>query len=349
MLLKFNLSILRQIVVCCEIAFLMLNGAWGQSSQQSQDERTKEMQQMWQKRRAQAQIKITQPVTPKRKPGTMTQDEQAKKQNNEPPQSNEVSQPKYQIASSMLPAQGQDIGITVWRLKPSQTTDAKEVKQKINPKRLRHPPANTRNDTIFLTAERVDVNTQLRKGDLIQISVEALQDGFLYVINREQYAADNQLTYGEPYLIFPTARTNKGFHHISPGVVINFPAMTDDPFYFEIDRNGDQHIAEELTFLISPTPILWQGEEEADTKQIKLDEKQFELLEKQIRAQTGRIELINGVGKTQTPEEAEAAKASASDGTKRLKHNSPMPQTIFRVARKPDEAFFVKILLKIGE
>jgi hypothetical protein len=348
---KLNSPILRRIATLCSIALLTISGASGQSSKEKEESRTKEMRQMWQNlvnRRPRTQVKISQPATPNEKPGTTAQRKPAKPQATEPQPGNDAPQPVYRIASSTIPAQGQELGITIWRLKPSQTADAKEVRQEVNLKRLEHKPNLQQGGTILLTAVRVDSDSQLREGDLIQISVEAPQDGFLYVIDREQYADENQVTYGAHYLIFPTARTNKGFNHVGPGVLINFPAMTDDPSYFELVRSRDQHVAEELTFVISPTPIKWRGEEEEDSKQIKLDEKQYQDFAKQMRAQTGRIEFTGGIGKAQTPAEAEAAKSSTSDGTKRLKHNSPPPQSIYRVAREPKESFFVIVLLRIG-
>jgi len=331
--LKLNRRELRQTVFVGVIALLTFSSAFGQSAQESEDARAKDMRQMWKnvvKRRPQRPVKIARVTTTAK---------------NHRPQ---TPQPEYKITSSTIPAQGQDLGITVWRLRPSRTADAKEIRQEIPTKRLRHKPNNMAEGTIFLTAERVEAGTQLHEGDLIQLSVESPQKGFLYVIDRERYADANRVTYGAPYLIFPTTRTNKGFNGVRPGILINIPAMTDDPFYFELNRSNDHHVAEELTFVVSPTPITWQGEQEKDTKQIKLDERQFEDLAKQMMAETGRIELAGGAGKAQTAEEAEAAKASSSDGAKRLKHKDPLPQTIYRVARKPREPFIITILLRIA-
>jgi hypothetical protein len=349
--LALNPLILRRLATFCAVALLTLGSTAGQSSYEGKESRAKEMRQMWQnvaRRRPRRPAKLALPATSSQKPGVAARDRKPDARKSEPPSSNAAPQPQYHMASPTIPAQGQDLGITVWRLRPSQAADAEEVKQQVQAKRLRHKSNHTPDHTIFLTAERVSAAAPLREGDLIQLSVESPQEGFLYVIDRERFADRTHVTYGAPYLIFPTARTNKGDNRLGPGILINIPAMTDEPFYFELNRNSDQHTGEELTFIISPAPITWRGDEEKDTKQIKLDEKQFEELAKQMKAETGRINLAGGVGQAQTPEEAEAAKASANDGTKRLKHDSPLPQTIFRVARKPGEPFVITLLLRIA-
>ena len=51
--------------------------------------------------------------------------------------------------------------------------------------------------------QRIDPdNTPLRDGDRMRLSIEAPWDGYLYVLNREQYADGST---SDPYLIFPAA------------------------------------------------------------------------------------------------------------------------------------------------
>lgn len=325
---KLSLQCLRLIATVFAIALFMVNDASGQSAQQSEDSRAKEMRQMWQNvvnRRSRRQVKVARPATP----GSMT------RANDHGPK------PDYRIVSPTIPTQGLDIGITVWRLRPSQQTDAFAAKQGIKIKRLKHNPGST---IVYLTAERVGADTPLREGEMVQLSVEVPQDGFLYVIGREQYADGKKVTYGAPYLIFPTLRTNEGFNRVGPGILSNIPAVTDDPPFFNVERSSQNHVGEEITFIVSPRPLM---ELSGKADQTELAEEQLRNLQG-FATQTGRIELVDGAGKAQTSEEAEAARSSTSDGTKRLKHDSPLPQTIFRVARKLGKPFVLTILLKIA-
>src|SRR6185503_19016343 len=134
---KLKVRFLRRIVTVYAIALLTISGASGQSSNENEDSRTKEMRQMWQNivnRRPRRKVTTSQPATPSQKPGTTAQSKLSKAQATEPQPGNDAPQLVYRIASSTIPPQGQDIGITIWRLKPSQAADAKEIKQEVNPK-----------------------------------------------------------------------------------------------------------------------------------------------------------------------------------------------------------------------
>jgi len=128
---------------------------------------------------------------------------------------------------------------------------------------------------------------------------------------------------------------------MEPGILINIPSMSDKPPFFELERSSEQHKGEELTFVFSPAKI-----EDFDGKpdQTQLSKDQFQRVLRWV-ADTGRIDLIKGIGQIQTSEEAEASKTS---NTKRLKHNSAMPQMIFRVAKKSTEIFALTIVLRIA-
>ncbi|MGA9772374.1 MAG: hypothetical protein WBV94_25300 [Blastocatellia bacterium] len=352
---KLNLVWPGRVILFSTIALLMLSNVLGQSVHDSEDSHSKEMRQMWQnfvKRRPQRQVKVAR--LPKPEPKSEPKSEPKPSANNpvdkatiseaETQPGEEEPKPDYKVASASIPDQGQDLGITIWRLRPSQQSDASNVKQGINNKRLRHNWGSASGDITYLTAERVETNTPLRDGEMVQLSVEASQDCFVYVIDREQYSIGSKITHGAPYLIFPTMRTNKGYNRTGPGTVINLPSMADDPPFFSLERSAQNHIGEEITFVVSPSPI---AELSGISDQTEMAEEQFQTLQ-MWAAQTGRIELVGGAGRAQTSEEAEAAKFSANDNAKRLKYNSPMPQSIFRVARKADEPFIVTILLRFA-
>ena len=252
------------------------------------------------------------------------------------------SQPQYQKVTAQLPVAGQVIGITVWRLRPSQDADAPEVKQKsLVQKKDDNRYSVHKDEMIDLTAERAVSNEPMPNDSMVQLSVEVPATGYLYVLDREQY---NDGTFGEPTLIFPTKRINNGTNQVAPGKVISIPDAGDKPPFLTLERSSEKHTGEELTFVVTPAPIP-ELSNFADYGAVKEDV--FKHLQ-QWAAQTGRIELANGKGKTQTVEEAQAARKSTKDDTKSLKHDAPLPQTIYRVARKEGEPMMVSLTLKIA-
>src|SRR5215203_2078308 len=95
------------------------------------------------------------------------------------------------------------VGMTLWRLRPPRQTDSGE--------RL---IVHDENATTEWVPERISATTRLGQGDRLRISVEAVRAGFVYIIDREQYA-DGSL--GDPYLIFPTKRTGGGDNQVAIG------------------------------------------------------------------------------------------------------------------------------------
>ena len=82
--------------------------------------------------------------------------------------------------------------------------------------------------------------------------MEAARSGYLYVIDREQYADG---TFSEPYLIFPTTRTLNGDNKVNVGKLIEIPAQDDGPPYFTLKRSRPDQVAEVLSVLITPEPL----------------------------------------------------------------------------------------------
>lgn len=341
MIFPVNSFHLRRTMIGVPILVLLIGLVYGQSPQENPESRTKEIRQMWQTivtRRPRRVTKITRTSPSKSNTPANNQNEKADQQDAEPEKGEPA--PEYRMTGPMLPSEGQDIGITVWRLRLARPNDPSSVVQRIETKRIRHPPPGASGGITSLTPERIDANIPLFEHDLVQLSVEAPPDRFVYVINRELYA-DGDTIYGSPFLIFPTLRTNQGFNRMEPGILINIPSMSDNPPFFEVERSSQNHMGEELTFVFSPAKI---AEFDGKPDQTELSKDQFQRVLRWA-ADTGRIELIKGVGQSQTSEEAEASRAS---NTKRLKHNSAMPQMIFRVAKKSTETFTLTIVLRIA-
>ena len=88
---------------------------------------------------------------------------------------------------------------------------------------------------------------EIVQGRSIANQCEAVRAGYLYVIDREQYADG---TLGEPYLIFPT-RTSAGDNKVA-GRLLEIPAQDDSPPFFTMKKSRPDHVAEVLSVLVTP-------------------------------------------------------------------------------------------------
>jgi hypothetical protein len=237
----------------------------------------------------------------------------------------------YRIATPNVPTSGVDgetvVGVTLWRLRRALARDTGE-------RLIVHDGS----DSEWLP-ERISASTTLGQGDRLRISVEAARTGYLYVIDREQYA-DGSL--GEPYLIFPTSRTLGGNNQVTVGKIIELPAQDDSPPYFTVKRNRPDQVAEVLSVLVSPTPL--EGIEITDKAQ-KLSETQVGQWEKSWGSRVGLMELEKGAGAAWTKEE----KAAGADSTRALLPNAPAPQVIYyQPNSKTSEPILIKVRLRYG-
>ncbi len=246
------------------------------------------------------------------------------------------SRRSYRIATPKIPvsdvAEDAVVGVTIWRLRRSTPADSGE-------RLLVHEGS----DDVEWLPERISASTRLAQGDRLRISVEAARSGYLYVIDREQYA-DGSL--GEPYLIFPTTRTLAGDNSVKRGKLIEIPAQEDSPPYFRMRRSRPDQVAEVLSVFVTPTPI--EGLEIKDKAQ-KLSDDQVAEWEQQWSAQVGSIELEDGAGKPWTKEEklAGASPGSASVKSGLLNASAPAPQLIYyRPNAKASEPLLVKVQLR---
>ena len=89
------------------------------------------------------------------------------------------------------------IGVTLWRLRRAQAEDNKDARILEH-----HASKNTE-----WSAERLEADTRIREGERVRVSIESPSTGYLYVIDREQYA-DGSLSEGQ--VIFPTTSTRGG-------------------------------------------------------------------------------------------------------------------------------------------
>jgi hypothetical protein len=216
------------------------------------------------------------------------------------------------------------VGVTLWRLRPASRNESGE--------RLIVHDNNASSEWV---PERIGANTKLTQGDRLRISVEAVRSGFVYVINREQYADGS---FSEPYLIFPTTRTGAGDNEVAMGRLLDIPYQDDSPPFFTMKKSRADHVAEVLSVIVAPSRL--EGVKITD-KALKLTDEQVASWEKAWGTSVGRMEMSTS-GQAWTKEEKDAR-------TRALTTSAPAPQLVFyRPSVKPSEPMFVKLRLAYG-
>ncbi len=228
------------------------------------------------------------------------------------------------LPSNNMPGGPAVVGVTVWRLRPSKTSDESEVRQ------LLHQQGEW-------TPERVGGGTALSEGSKVQLTIESPRTGYLYVFDREMYA---DKTFGDPYLIFPTLSINGGDNKVSAGRVIEIPSADDKPPYYTLKRSRDDHAGESLTVIVSDKPL---ADLTIGRGALKISPAQFEEYEKQWGAMTQQLELERGAGTAMSKAEKEAA-AGKGD----LTQDDFPPQTIYRVQARPGQPLLLTVPLTIS-
>lgn len=237
-------------------------------------------------------------------------------------------------ASSLAPAtppkgtEFAQVGVTAWRFRPATARD--KTKELIE---------EEGNETASeWTLERISDGTTLQTGQRVRLAIESLsRSGYLYVIDREQYADG---TFGDARLIFPTKRTRDGNNEVKAGQLIYIPPP---PRSFRV-RPGQAEkppVAEILTLLVSSQPLIDHAQ--LGDRAMLLTREQVEGWEKQWGMQPTKFELTGGAGRTMTDKEQSAGK----DDTE-LNQDDPAPQTIYRVAIKPEAPLLVTVKLPYG-
>jgi hypothetical protein len=186
----------------------------------------------------------------------------------------------------------------------------------------------------FAVLERIKEGTPVAGGQRIRLSIESLsREGYLYVIDREQYSDG---TFGEPLLIFPTSRTSSA-SDVKAGHLVYIPSVKGR-FNIKPSKSGKQQVAEVLTVIISPQPLI--AGDKLQTTAIRLAAGQVESWEKEFGAKSTTYEVEGGAGRAMTEKE-QAAGVKAIEFTQ----DDPPPQTVHRVTTKPDAPLLIKVSL----
>lgn len=236
-----------------------------------------------------------------------------------------TARPTYRRADPRKPAmkipagsEPIELGVTIWRLRVARSGDVA---------RLLVQEAES---TTQLTPERVAVGAPLAPGDRVRLSIESPRAGYLYVIDREEYADG---TSSEPFLIFPTTRTRGGDNNVAGGRLIEIPSQEDRPPYFTMRPSRPDQTGERLTIVVTTEPLkdLTPGAEPLKLARALVDD--WEARGSAAPENVERLEMIGGAGRVWSRAEQRAG----ADATRLLRQDDPPPQTLFRVlVRQPD-------------
>jgi hypothetical protein len=217
------------------------------------------------------------------------------------------------------------IGLTLWRLRPARPEDT-------GARLLVQAGAGT-TDWI---PERVDADAELAIGDHVRIAIECPREGYVYVLDREQYSDG---TSSPAYLIFPTGRTRGGDNAVRAGRVIEIPARDDAPNYFTVRRSRPDQVAEVLHVAFSASPI------DALPVRSKAEAVPDAQLAKWIKDWSGPTEQLARVDHGPwSPAEDRAG----ADGTRLLTQDDPPPQTIYRLRVRRGQPAMFEVRLPYG-
>jgi hypothetical protein len=220
------------------------------------------------------------------------------------------------------------VGITLWRLRPSESGDQPEVRALIH----------EGNASSQWTPQRVSIDTPLHEGQKVRISIETARAGYLYVIDCDEYADGSK---SKPYLIFPTLKTSGGDNRVSAGTVVEIPGPDDTPPYFTVKLSRPDQTNETLTILVRPKPI---ENLQISRDRLRLSTEQVATWKKESKIASDRLEAPAQAGKPYT-----VAEKMAGSGGKILTQDDPLPETLYYVLAKPGEPLAVELPLRISK
>ncbi len=286
---------------------LMLLGAWSAAPQQKPaGEAELRTRQLWNTKFQEKRPVAKKPAAPATKAATPA------------PKTTPATTPQQELGDGF-------VGITIWRLRQSRPGDDKQIRISAGDQEW--------------TPERIQADTPLAEGQKVRVGIETARQGYLYVIDLEQYADGS---FGRPTLIFPTLRTHGGNNQVRAGRLIEIPGWQDNPPYFTLRLNRADQSAELLTLLVTPEPI---SDVRIGDQPQALSPQQVETWQEKWGASVHRIEARDQVGKPYTRAEKEAG----SIRTRLLTHEEPLPQTLYYCDAKPGDPLLVNVPLRIGK
>lgn len=224
------------------------------------------------------------------------------------------------------------LGITLWRSQFSASETArilKETSAAIKAEQVEKEFAAVTADTIF------------QEGDLVRLTIEAARDGYLYVIDREQY--DNG-SFSAPYLIFPNPHTGLENNRVKKAQAFDVPSTC---FMIERLEGSSVKVAEELIVIVHPDSLL----SVAFLNGLKFEDGAAELNQADVAkwetawgGEVGRLETAGSVNQRFARHDGQPG-----DSTRILKQKDPLPQVVYynpKISLR--DPLLVKLRLTIG-
>jgi hypothetical protein len=216
------------------------------------------------------------------------------------------------------------LGITVWRLLKQDGSDPQKCEE-------------------AQLVQEVEGGAPLGLGSMVRIGIEPItNDGFLYIIDRELFADG---TYRTTQLIFPKAGYPNNWKLKGELVLIPKPSC----FRINPSKTGKMQIAEELTFIFSPTKL--QLPAPLGEGGMPLSDVLFKSWKSQWSVPVNVLERNLGDGlATSVKAQAEGVKSmdDVQDG-QHLTEEDPLPRTIYRAAISRGKALLVTVPLRFKD
>jgi hypothetical protein len=217
------------------------------------------------------------------------------------------------------------LGVTVWRMRPSRPSDDRNVRL------LVHEPDTSK--SAELTPERVSTESPLAENDRVRISIEASQNGYLYVVDQEVYKGGET---SEPILVFPTSRIRRGDNTMMAGRLIDIPARSDAPPYLRLKRSRAEQTGEMLSLIFTSSPL------KEFTGAVEISKEQLAEWIKRWGGSAEKVASSSGLQSAMT-----AAENEAESRDLRLEPNDPPPQAIYRINAKTGNSILAQVLLRV--
>lgn len=240
-----------------------------------------------------------------------------------------ITEAKPAVAQTApLRAEDAILGVTFWRLRPSIPGDDPNARLLV----LEDGAAGE----IQFTPERMEADAPLNNGDRVRLTIEVPRGGFLYVLDREQFADG---TTGPAYLIYPNWQTRQGDNAVAAGRLIEIPDQRDRPNHFRVRRSRTDQVGEQLSVFVTPKPL----DLKITRKPLEVSESQVVDWEKKYSVTGERFELEGGAGKTYTA----AEKQAGADRSALLTREDAAPQTLYRVQAKAGEPLLLRLPIRL--
>ena len=220
-----------------------------------------------------------------------------------------------------------ELGVTIWRLRPAAAGD--------DASRLLVQEGD---ESTGWMPERVDAGQKLALGDRVRLSFETPRTGYLYVLDREEYADG---TYSDTYLIFPTRRPSGSDNAVKAGRLIEIPSRDDRPHYFTVRQSRPDQVAEVLSAIVSEKPLL---DLPLATGPTKLPNDLLTRWDAEWGSSVEQVVPARDEARSWSAAEQQAG----AEPTRLLTQDDAPPQTIYRVRTRPGRPVLVHIRLPYG-